>query len=1019
MKKIAEKSGFNGGFKPVLSRKKRKSVALEESAGGKQVPTKIFDGHFWSSETGDTTESESINMKKECLVEKTSFDYGEKGVLTNGDYNSTSKGPSVITTKALGKPLDKIDFLGYDDNNNNVFLDTPLELLPSLKNLVSVSVRKSFALDIGLDKVVGKSSQDKLTVVRKLFSKVNGIICASFTSESSLAQATKKARVADILVNTDLKKSSGRSDRAVVVKKIPVGTLAEAVHTVLSEFDSVVSIKMQLVGLWQKAVADLVTAKWFILIKKDVVRVAKTNLNKESWNTRDQHRALLYTLLTRCAIVCFNSAVSIDAVIKTTPILKDTNLWWAHLSSAKCAKYGNLDHTSLNCSVSEKTSSGGLTHRILSENDKSRLVFIYARHSVPISSNIVGRSSLSFLPVRNGSASSGFSSEIKPTLLKCIDMLAKRLDSSGPMVFQPSPRWTDIVMSEGSGVATSGETIAGVAVFNPSVMSKMEETLNNLSITVMGLLAKIDNAGLADVVHWHKESENVIFFITETKLRPGIRSWIMNKFERVHVFSSGLDKEFLDVGVAIIMNSSLVCHVSKIEDIPGQVILVWLLFKDKLSVTVLGLYAGASASAADRFGQASVINSFIAKAVNSSTFMVLGRNFNKNGSRKSASFKFCSDFSLVNSFAGHLFINASTWSNLRGVVKVIDFIFVSRSLSFAVTSHQVEPASEFFDTNHNAVLILIGLGGLLDTSLNSVCKQPNRDRWKFKIKEVGIDKWLHFKKCSLTRFLDVVVGAANEVFSRCWFSELDCSRNKHSSKFFKLELLVAKLVKCLRLSGSSGTDCLIQVWSRVNEKKASSLCNMIDDGVSLDSILCHLSNIKKRYYRSKYIEFKVAKDVLIRKAIEKYIKNFSSNKEHIIKSVLECSFHKVVLDYLVVDNDLILLPDKVKSTYALLDYVDNNAFCDVMSNISSNKFFWVIKSLPNRKAAGFSGIPNKLWKHSDELVLGGLLDITNACLVSGAVLIQWKQAWVSIIPKLYDWERTFTNIKPIALVETA
>ncbi|KAG9283983.1 hypothetical protein G9A89_005490 [Geosiphon pyriformis] len=98
------------------------------------------------------------------------------------------------------------------------------------------------------------------------------------------------ANNAKILVNTNLKKPIGHSDRAVVVKEIPVGTSVETVHTVLSEFGSVVSIKMQLVGLWQKAVvefaqldqADLVAARWSILIGKNAVKVAKANLDKKS-----------------------------------------------------------------------------------------------------------------------------------------------------------------------------------------------------------------------------------------------------------------------------------------------------------------------------------------------------------------------------------------------------------------------------------------------------------------------------------------------------------------------------------------------------------------------------------------------------------------------------------------------------------------------------------------------------------------------------------------------------------------
>ncbi|KAG9298384.1 hypothetical protein G9A89_005244 [Geosiphon pyriformis] len=91
----------------------------------------------------------------------------------------------------------------------------------------------------------------------------------TFTSELSLVQTSKKAEEAKILVNTNLKKSSEHLDQAVVLKEIPIRTSTKTVHAVLSEFGIIKSIKMQLVGLWQKAVvefeqvdhADLVTAK--------------------------------------------------------------------------------------------------------------------------------------------------------------------------------------------------------------------------------------------------------------------------------------------------------------------------------------------------------------------------------------------------------------------------------------------------------------------------------------------------------------------------------------------------------------------------------------------------------------------------------------------------------------------------------------------------------------------------------------------------------------------------------------
>ncbi|KAG9294135.1 hypothetical protein G9A89_021494 [Geosiphon pyriformis] len=125
------------------------------------------------------------------------------------------------------------------------------------------------------------------------------------------------------------------------------------------------------------------------------------------------------------------------------------------------------------------------------------------------------------------------------------------------------------------------------------------------SVLGINVLAKQE-----DVVRWHKDSGNMISIITETKLRCNIRPWIMNKFNGVQIFTSGLDKSFLGVGVAIIMNNSLACYVSKVKEIPGCVVSVCFFFKDRTSVSIIGLYAGVFSGV--RFSLASEINSFIA-----------------------------------------------------------------------------------------------------------------------------------------------------------------------------------------------------------------------------------------------------------------------------------------------------------------------------------------------------------------------------------------------------------------------
>ncbi|KAG9289005.1 hypothetical protein G9A89_015554 [Geosiphon pyriformis] len=260
IKKAAKVSGSSDGFRLVLLRKKRRGAILEDDSGSENVGLKVQSNCSWGSETGNITESESIDMEEKCLVEKISFNYGKSGALAGGDHDQTPTGSKVKTKKALGKPLGKIDF-SSSSNDDNVLLDAPLVLPLPMKNLVNVFVRKFFVLDIELDKVVGKSSHKKLQVVRKLFSRIigfgeasiplkyAGIVRATFTSELSLIKTTELATDVKILVNTNLKKSFGCSNQAVVVKKILIGTSVEAVCTALSKFRIIKSAKMQLMSL--------------------------------------------------------------------------------------------------------------------------------------------------------------------------------------------------------------------------------------------------------------------------------------------------------------------------------------------------------------------------------------------------------------------------------------------------------------------------------------------------------------------------------------------------------------------------------------------------------------------------------------------------------------------------------------------------------------------------------------------------------------------------------------------------
>ncbi|KAG9303437.1 hypothetical protein G9A89_013763 [Geosiphon pyriformis] len=393
----------------------------------------------------------------------------------------------------------------------------------------------------------------------------------------------------------------------------------------------------------------------------------------------------------------------------------------------------------------------------------------------------------------------------------------------------------------------------------------------------------------------------------------------MKRFKGVWVFMSGLDVGFHGAGVAIFVNNSLTCHVFKVEEVKGRALSICLLFKNKLSVFIIGLYTCASNG--DHFVQTSVINSFIADTVNKSFFVVLGKDFNEDNSIKRASLRKCLSLDLVNVFGGHSLTKILTWSNSRGVSKVLNYILVSDSLISAVVDHDVSSVLEFFNMDHLAVLMSIGLGGLLDARLNSICKHTNKDCWNFKIKDADKKKWVHFKelsKCALLGSLnefktaedddnlngmwgvlaEAITASAEKKISRHWYSEFDYAKNKLSSKFSRLEMLVAKLLKMLRLDDMLGFNCLADTWFKVDLSETSKVLGMVRDGVSSAGLISHLLKVRKQYRKSKYYESEVAKRSAIRDAIDKCMVKFDMDKSGMIRSILEWCYWRFLVFFL-------------------------------------------------------------------------------------------------------------------------
>ncbi|KAG9296989.1 hypothetical protein G9A89_008575 [Geosiphon pyriformis] len=802
MKEVKKKSLSGAAVVDFFSKKKHKSGLLEESVKMVGISASDISGGTAESINENTIKSESIDMEEKYLVEKTSFQHESEEEF--GGNNT-----KIMPKRTLGKPLGTINFSMENDDNNNI-LDKLLSLPPSffLKNMVQVSIRKSFALDIDLTMVAGKFSQEKLAYVRKIF------------FEAMLA-AAKLVNDHGVVVNTNLKCSVNNCiNWAIVLKKISVGTSVEAVYKLI---------------FW--------LLNSLFLSKK----MARADVNKQTWNARDNYKALLYTFsmgmtaydlcdfidsvgekicvinhnpvtytCVHYATVCFDSEVNLVKAIAVIPVIKrSVKILVIHLSLVSQLRLGQFPEARKPL-FQLKTSS-----------DWQRFM-----------KKMVGTLSVDFL--RSTYSYFGSIDDSKPLFSGMNDLKKQLVNIESSLISFTEQIESDIVMKVDSSETNGGEAVMVLDSFVSPHMIKLKNMLEGLSASVLSLSACFNGLVLDDIIHWHKDMGNLISIFMESKLKGKICLWISNRFDGIRVFTFSLESGHLGASVVVVMDLSLARHVSRVSKVPGWLLFIKLLFKNKILVSILGLYTGAFSVV--WFSQAGKINSFIAKATNKSSFVILNNNFNEDGSHKCASFKKCVDLGLVNSLVGGLAIKEPTWANFRGIIKTINFIFVLE-------------INEYFDTDHKAVSMSVGLGGLLDTWLNSFRKQVNKDWWKFNFKDASEDKWNDFKNAMMA-----------------------------NAAMFSNEFAAA-----LRME------------------------------------------------------------------------SFKMNKDYTIKNVLECPFHKVVLDHLVVGNKLVLKPGLVKSK------VDT-----IMES-------WI-------------------QKHQ---------------------LVPDKEAWVLMILKPYKWEDVLINTCPIALIETA
>ncbi|KAG9307382.1 hypothetical protein G9A89_017211 [Geosiphon pyriformis] len=323
-----------------MSKKKAPKGAFHGPAGGSFTQKKkvILGNVKHSGDEQDISLKSGSNYSAFSDVKSLSSDENDINMSGGGNGSLLSSAVNTLRANRLSTGMDFGSPLSFPTLPwiKSKWVDPII-----IKTQVEVPVKKSFALDINLSAIEGKSE--------------------------NMRKAASLAKKEEIIVNNNVRKQGLCSDWAVVIKEILMDMSKDMIIAAVSEFGIIKSIKIQLVGT---TVHDLGT-----LLDGAEGKTCVINRLLETGNQ------------FCCAVVCFESDEILESAFHTEPIFGSVQLLWARLKLVQCGRCGHFGHSALKCNASDVSSPvpPNLTKRSSFGASHLQLAKLYAKKNVLIS----------------------------------------------------------------------------------------------------------------------------------------------------------------------------------------------------------------------------------------------------------------------------------------------------------------------------------------------------------------------------------------------------------------------------------------------------------------------------------------------------------------------------------------------------------------------------------------------------------------------------------------------------------